>query len=81
MALVIGLGGCTVAPNEATNTLAAAGYTNIDLGGYSWFGCGRDDGFSRTFTATSVNGSHVEGVVCAGLLKGTTVRTTRITPS
>lgn len=69
--------GCTVAPDEARGAISAMGFTNIELGGYAPFSCGRDDVFARSFTATGADGSRVEGVVCSGFFKGATVRITR----
>lgn len=66
--------GCTDADN-AQRVLTAQGYTDIELTGYSFFGCGQDD-FKRTgFRARAPGGQPVEGVVCQGLIfKGATVR-------
>lgn len=58
----------------AERALLDAGYTNISLTGYEWFGCGKDDGWSTGFTATGPSGRRVEGVVCSGVLKGSTIR-------
>lgn len=59
-----------------TQILEDAGYTNIVIGGYEWFGgCAKDDTYKTTFEATSQAGHRVKGVVCAGLfLKGATIR-------
>lgn len=37
---------------DVYRTLALDGYTEIEVGGYSWFGCGRDDIFRTSFRAT-----------------------------
>lgn len=58
----------------ATRVLQQAGYTNIQTTGYAWFGCSEDDTWATGFVATSVSGDRVEGVVCAGLMKGATIR-------
>lgn len=72
-ALVISTG-CTVSADKSVEVLSEAGYTDIELGGFTIFGCSDTDDFSRTFTATGLNGSQVEGVLCAGWLKGVTIR-------
>lgn len=61
-------------PNTAKRTLSQMGYTDIEITGYSLFGCGKDDDFHTGFAATSPNGLRVTGVVCSGWLKGATVR-------
>ncbi|OWZ90443.1 hypothetical protein B9J07_28060 [Sinorhizobium sp. LM21] len=68
------LAGCGVNPNDAKRALEAQGITGIQLGGYSVFGCAKGDHFSSKFTGVGVNGKPVSGVVCSGLLKGTTIR-------
>jgi hypothetical protein len=67
------LTGCTK-PHEAYRVLTTSGYTNIYVGGYSYFMCGRDDWFRTRFTAIGVNGQPVSGAVCGGVFKGYTVR-------
>jgi len=67
------LTGCTRA-DEARRVLAGAGYTNIETGGYAFFGCSEDDTFHTKFKARGQNGQQVEGVVCSGVLKGATIR-------
>jgi uncharacterized lipoprotein YajG len=58
--------------------LDAEGYTNVKTTGYSPFACSKDDLSATGFTATSVTGRHVDGVVCCGLLKSCTVRIGRV---
>lgn len=62
-------------PTEATRVLESAGFTNIAIDGYSFFGCSEDDFYHTKFTATNSNGKRVEGVVCSGLFfKNSTIR-------
>lgn len=68
------LASCGVNPTSATHALEAQGMTNIKIGGYTFFGCDEKDAFRSSFTATGTNGSLVEGSVCQGFFKGTTVR-------
>jgi hypothetical protein len=67
------LSACTNTSN-AERVLADNGYTEIQMTGYSLFGCGENDTFSDGFKAKSPNGKLVEGVVCSGMLKGSTIR-------
>lgn len=68
---------CTDAPN-AQRILSENGYKNIEITGYDWFGCGKDDDLSTGFNATSPSGHYVKGVVCSSLFpafgKGSTIR-------
>lgn len=83
LACIIGasLTACTVSEGDARSTLAAQGFTDIQLGGNSWFACDDKDTFTRSFKARSVTGQRVEGAVCAGWFKGNTIRTTRVLPN
>lgn len=65
--------GCT-ASDRAEEALAGAGYRDVRLTGYAWFACGKDDTFATAFEATGPTGKRVSGAVCAGLLKGSTIR-------
>ena len=58
----------------ARKSLAGAGYTDIEITGYAFFGCSEDDEFHTGFKAKGLNGAPVEGVVCSGWLKGATIR-------
>lgn len=71
------LSGCT-APAQSREVLLDAGYTDVEVGGYDWFGCSEDDTLRTKFKATGPSGRKVEGVVCAGLFfKGATIRYAR----
>lgn len=69
------LAGCTD-EQEAIVAAEALGLTEVQITGYEFFGCGRDDSFSTGFVARSVSGKRVTGVVCSGIMKGATVRIT-----
>jgi hypothetical protein len=58
--------------------LDAEGYTDIRTSGYSAFSCGSGDWTATGFTATSIGGRRVDGVVCCGMLKSCTVRVSRV---
>lgn len=59
----------------AKKALAAQGYTNITINGYSWWGCDQHDAFRTAFKAIGPTGVAVTGVVCSSWVKGSTVRT------
>lgn len=68
------LAGCTN-PEHAARTLNGAGDTEIQLKGYDWLNCSKDDFYHDRFTAVGPSGQSVSGVVCSGLLvKGATIR-------
>jgi hypothetical protein len=54
--------------------LTEQGYTNIDLDGYDFFGCGQEDIYRTKFIATNSNNKTVEGTVCCGFFKKCTIR-------
>jgi hypothetical protein len=68
------LSACTDAQG-ATQVLADEGYRDIQITGYSPFGCSDDDEVRTSFIALGQDGYRVRGAVCEGLLfKGATVR-------
>lgn len=72
--LAAALSGCSSA-DDATKALAGAGYTEIQTHGYAYFGCGKGDSYHTKFTAKGPTGVPVTGVVCGGVMKGSTIRT------
>jgi hypothetical protein len=67
---------CEADHEKVTQILKAEGCTDIQVGGWTAFGCGKDDNMSNEFHCTK-NGVPVHGIVCGeyGLLsKGYTVR-------
>jgi hypothetical protein len=77
VAFAVGVTGCSDAP-KATKALDDAGYTNIQIEGAGFYGCGEDDDFTTKFKAINPNGKTVEGVVCSSwgpFAKGSTIRT------
>ena len=58
----------------AQRALLDAGYTHINILGYSWMGCGENDQYHDEFTAIGPTGRQVHGVVCSGVWKGATIR-------
>ena len=67
------LSACTDS-DVARKSLAGAGYTDIEITGYAFFGCSEDDTIHTGFKAKGLNGQPVEGVVCSAWLKGATIR-------
>jgi hypothetical protein len=73
LVLFVALLSCT---NEqgAREVLEIDGFTNIEITGYKFFSCSKDDFYHTGFIAEK-NGRTVEGTVCEGLLfKGKTIR-------
>lgn len=64
---------CT-APDSTREALEAQGFTDVETGGYTVFGCGQDDTFHTEFTATNAQGQRVSGVACCGVMKNCTLR-------
>lgn len=68
------IAGCTK-PESARHTLMQAGYTDIQITGYSFFSCGKDDFYQTGFIAKGPTGMRVEGAVCEGFwFKNSTIR-------
>ena len=66
--------GCTNV-DKTVQTLKSSGYSDIQIKGYAWFACGKDDTYATNFSAKNPLGRTVSGVVCCGLVfKGCTVR-------
>lgn len=61
-------------PSGAKRAVEANGLTDVQIGGYSGWGCSNDDTYHTKFTAKNVQGKTVSGVVCGGMLKRNTVR-------
>ena len=61
----LSLSACTDAPN-ANRVLQDAGYTDIQITGYQFSGCGKEDNYHTGFTAKGPTGRKVSGVVCSG---------------
>lgn len=58
----------------ARKALAGSGFTDVQLTGYTYFGCGKEDTFHTGFEARGPSGQFVNGVVCSGWMKGATIR-------
>lgn len=59
---------------KAIDVLSKQGYKNIEITGYEFGACAEEDVFHTGFIAVSPSGYAVGGVVCSGLLKGSTIR-------
>ena len=71
--LITLMAGCTSEP-DARRALESEGFTDIEITGYRWFGCGRDDQYQTGFSAINPRGKRIEGVVCSGWLKSAAIR-------
>lgn len=60
----------------AKNALLDAGYHPIEVGGYGYWDCSKDDNVATRFKAYSPDSSRiVSGCVCSGIIgKGKTIR-------
>lgn len=66
--------GCTN-PIDTKRILTENGYKNIELFGYGWFSCSKDDAYATKFKALSPSGSTIYGTVCEGFIfKNATIR-------
>lgn len=54
-------------------TAEMSGFTDVQIGSYS-FGCGRDDGICKSFTAKGPRGPVKGSIGCGYVMKGCTVR-------
>ena len=76
-AIAFSLSSCNL-QSDARNILEAEGYTNIKVTQPIYLHrCGSDDNAGTGFTATK-NNRQIEGVVCTGVLKGSTVRVLKV---
>jgi hypothetical protein len=73
LALSASLTACTQ-PDRAVSALEAAGYSDIQIGGWAAFSCSNSDQYATEFTAKGPTGRVVSGAVCSGVLKGSTIR-------
>lgn len=71
--VMVALTGCTK-PEHTKSVVESAGYSEVVITGYEFFGCSEDDVFHTGFTAKGPKGQPVKGVVCAGWFKGATIR-------
>lgn len=74
LAVIICMVSACTDSQKATSVLKKQGYTNIKITGYKFLACGKGDIYHTGFAATAPNGELLEGVVCAGLFKSSTVR-------
>lgn len=72
--LAILFSGCTN-KDDAKKALVSSGFSDIQITGYNFFGCSKDDFYHTGFTAKNVKGLEVSGTVCSGLFfKNSTIR-------
>ncbi len=73
LASILLLSACTDPP-RAIEAIENTGLKPISVGGYSFFGCSKDDYWRTNFTAKRPDGKIISGQVCEGIFKGATVR-------
>jgi len=74
LTLSLMLASCT-SETDASRALTAQGFTNVEVTGYDFFACSKDDFYHTGFTAKNTQGTKVTGTVCSGLLfKSATIR-------
>lgn len=72
--MLMSLTGCTNS-TDAINALQDTGFTDIQMTGYRFFSCSKDDFYHTGFIAKNIQGRTVKGTVCSGFLfKNSTVR-------
>ena len=54
--------------------LSGAGYTQVELTGFKFLGCAKEDSYRIGFLAIGSDGKPVSGLVCSTPFKGHTVR-------
>ena len=65
IAAALSLAGCFSDPQEATRVLTEAGYTQVQITGYQFSGCGKSDNIHTGFKAKGPTHRDVRGVVCS----------------
>ena len=70
---LVALSGCT-SRHDAEDALAAYNLTDVQIGGYAYFGCPEEDNYHTKFTAKNAKGFPVNDVVCSSLTSGAHVR-------
>lgn len=66
VAAFLSLAACTDGPT-AERVLRQSGYKEVEITGYSWLACSKDDTYHTGFEATAPNGDRVTGAVCGGV--------------
>ncbi len=77
LSIMIGCSALTIRPQLATRILTEQNFSDITIkpwGIQNAFVCSEDDIFRARFSAKNISGKTVNGVVCSGIFKGSTVR-------
>lgn len=72
--LAASLSACAPKKEDIIYDIEAFGFSDVVIGKWTTWSCGRDDSWGYYFTATNPAGRQIKGVVCGGLNKGSTVR-------
>lgn len=70
----LGLAACGPKKAELAREVEAFGFSDVRIGSWASFRCSKDDSYGYYFSAINGQGRPVNGVVCGGLFKGSTVR-------
>lgn len=75
ISLILGFILACIDDQSTRRVLTQQGYSDIEITGYRWFGCSKDDWYHTGFKAKSSSGLDLTGVVCEGMFfKGNTIR-------
>lgn len=74
LALMLVLTPACTKESATREALDDMGFTDVQTGGYSVFGCGKGYTFHTKFTARNPHNKFVSGVVCCGVLTGCAVK-------
>jgi hypothetical protein len=73
----LGLASCGPMKADVIHDVEDYGFSEVEIGSWTAFYCGKDDVWGYHFTATNSQGRRITGVVCRGAFKGATVRILR----
>lgn len=73
----LALAACSPSTTDVARDVEDYGFTEVQIGSWSTWYCGKDDLWGYHFKATNAQGRRVSGVVCGAALKGATVRILR----
>lgn len=71
---ILGLAACGPKKTDLISDVEAFGFNDVQIGSWASFRCSKDDTYGYYFSAINSQGHPVNGVICGGILKGSTVR-------
>jgi hypothetical protein len=66
IAAALSLSACFTDPQNTNRVLTEAGYSHIQITGFRFYGCDKNDSIHTGFKAVGPTGHPVTGVVCSG---------------